>query len=81
MSLRKEVADLKERVEKLQRELYERSGKFHVLTHIEYPRMINSVHVGEDDYPIVKAVQLILDHLDLKLEKTPEKIKLVQKEN
>lgn len=80
MSLRQEVADLKIHIDLLN-ELCVKGDKFHDATHIHFPRIVNNVIVGSDSITITKAVQLILNHLNLKIESIPEKIELVAKEN
>jgi hypothetical protein len=80
MSLRQEVADLKTQIALL-RELYVKRDNFHDATHIYFPRIVNNVIVGSDSITIVAAVKMIMDHLNLKIEKTPEKVELVQAMN
>ena len=78
MSLRQRVDELEKEIRTLRGELAAVRDALFKKTMFEYPILHGGYYCGtNDNIPIKVVMQMLMNHLGLKIEKTPEKISLV----
>jgi len=77
MSLRQRVDELEKEISALRGELATVRDALFKKTMFEYPRLYNGIYYSENDnMPIKIVMQMLMNHLGLKIKKTPEKMSL-----